>query len=368
MTGVVISVALTTLGALPHQFLEQAGSSPRPGVRIEEWTSPPSALPQLSRPTAVLPDGEVLWVGTEQGLVRLAPDGPSAWSVPEGLPHRVVTSLSLDAQSGELWVGTMGGLARFSAGRIDSFTQLDSGLANDVVYRVAADQGEVWAATASGTSRLDTRRGEWEIFDHTNARMHEPWCYAAILTADTVYLGVWGGGVLERARTGGEWRVHRDPDGQMEVDLLRDDGLVSDVVSSLSLDDGVLWVATYFGISRYDGRRWQSYAKADSGLCSDFVNVIVARDGLMFAGTDQGLSVFDGMVWTTYQSGPNDGGRWTRLNQNGVPQGRGTTRGSIPGDHILDVALQGQDLWLATLSGLAHGVLVEGGPDAEAGQ
>jgi hypothetical protein len=37
---------------------------------------------------------------------------------------------------GDVWAGTMGGLSRISGGRIDSFTQLNSGLSNDVVYGV----------------------------------------------------------------------------------------------------------------------------------------------------------------------------------------------------------------------------------------
>ena len=71
----------------------------------------------------------------------------------DGLAHRAVLSLALDKRSGDLWVGTMGGLSRISAGRIDTFNQLNSGLSNDVVYGVAMQGDYVWTATAAGASR-----------------------------------------------------------------------------------------------------------------------------------------------------------------------------------------------------------------------
>ncbi|MBZ5585878.1 MAG: beta-N-acetylhexosaminidase, partial [Acidobacteriia bacterium] len=35
---------------------------------------------------------------------------------------------------------------------------------------------------------------------------------------------------------------------------------------SASIQDGILWVATYFGASRYDGRDWHNFLQKDSGL------------------------------------------------------------------------------------------------------
>ena len=71
----------------------------------------------------------------------------------------------------------MGGLSRFSAGRFDNFTQLNSGLPNDVVYGVAVEGDYVWAATAAGASRLNTRTGQWSLFNERNTPMYEIWTY-----------------------------------------------------------------------------------------------------------------------------------------------------------------------------------------------
>jgi hypothetical protein len=50
----------------------------------------------------------------------------------------------------------MGGLSRISAGRIDTYTQLNSGLSNDIVYGMGVQGDYVWVATAAGASRLNT--------------------------------------------------------------------------------------------------------------------------------------------------------------------------------------------------------------------
>ncbi|MFQ6029938.1 MAG: two-component regulator propeller domain-containing protein, partial [Dehalococcoidia bacterium] len=86
---------------------------------------------------ALAVDGPRLWVGTENGL-GLYEDG--RWKVfrpQDGLAHGAVMSIAVDPKSGDVWLGTLGGLSRLSAGRFDTFTQLNSGLANDVVYAVA---------------------------------------------------------------------------------------------------------------------------------------------------------------------------------------------------------------------------------------
>ena len=78
------------------------------------------------------------------------------YTTKDGLAHRAVLSLALDKRTGDVWAGTMGGLSRISGGRIDSYTQLNSGLSNDVVYGVSVEGENVWVATAAGACRLES--------------------------------------------------------------------------------------------------------------------------------------------------------------------------------------------------------------------
>lgn len=300
-----------------------------------------------------------VWVGTDAGLARYQDGRWTTWTTADGLPYDVVTSLAVDPGTGDLWVGTMGGLARFSGGRFESFTQRTSGLANDVVYGVAVDDHFVWAATAAGASRYDTWTGRWQIFTNRNAPMHEIWCYGVSAGPKEVYLAVWGGGVLAFDRQHQRWREYRDPDGQMELDLLRDDGPVSDVVASVSQGEGgLVWAGTYFGVNRFDGRSWSSFSKTDSGLASDFVNTVLAEGRGAWLGTDSGLAYFDGTTWITYRAAgaPASAGKPPLTVREGDREHPVATRGSLPDDYVLAVARRGEELWVGTEHGLGLGL------------
>ena len=66
--------------------------------------------------------------------------------------------------------------------------------------------------------------------------------------------------------------------------------------------DKILWVATYFGASRYDGRNWHNFMQKDSGLPSDFLNQVKGVDGnRAWFSTDKGLAYYDGENWAVYR-------------------------------------------------------------------
>ena len=125
-------------------------------------------------------DGPRVWIGTEDGLALLdkRTGKIKSWKEKDGLPFQVVTAIDVDKKTGDVWLGLFGGgLARFSGGRFDHWHQLNSGLVNDVVYGVAVEDDNVWAATTAGASRFNTVTGEWTIFTEKNAPMEEIWNY-----------------------------------------------------------------------------------------------------------------------------------------------------------------------------------------------
>ena len=201
---------------------------------------------------AVRVDGPRVWVGTEDGLALIdKPTGKvvKTWQEKDGLPWKVVTAIDVDTRTGDVWLGLFGGgLARLSGGRFDHWHQLNSGLVNDVVYGVTIENDNVWAATTAGASRYNTVTGEWTVFTEKNAPMEEIWNYAVNYAGgDKVYLAVWGSGVLEYDIKTGRWKEYLDPDGEMEIDLYRDDGINHVIVTGANEVDGVVWVSSYFG-------------------------------------------------------------------------------------------------------------------------
>ena len=116
--------------------------------------------------------------------------------------------------------------------------------------------------------------------------MHEPWTYGVCASKDKIFIAAWGGGVIEYTKKTKKFRDYVDPDGNMEIDLFPDDGVVHDITTGTSWANDILWVATYFGLSRYDGVHWKGYFDHDSGLASNFINFIKAKDDYAFICTD----------------------------------------------------------------------------------
>ena len=332
-----------------------AAAPDMPIFRWENFTTA-NGLPN-NHVYCVLVDGNRVWAGTDDGLGMYENGKWKIYRPSDGLAHRAVLSLALDKNTGDVWVGTMGGLSRISPGRVDTYTQLNSGLSNDIVYGVAVQGDYVWTATAAGASRLNTRTGQWSLFNERNTPMFEIWVYAVNPGPDKVYFAVWGGGVLEYDLKTERWKDYNDPDGETELVLFKDQGLIHEITTSVSYVDKILWVATYFGASRYDGRNWHNFLKKDSGLPSNFLSQIKGVDGnRAWFSSDKGLVYFDGTNWAVYRPDmethkPEMYVRDADGNITPVPVGTAPAH-----NYILGVDFQGNDLWVATAEGLSHGI------------
>ena len=329
-----------------------------PRYRFQNFTTA-NGLPN-DHVYAVLVDGDRIWAGTDNGLGLYENGKWTTYTTADGLAHRAVLSLALDKRTGDIWAGTMGGLSRISGGRIDSFTQLNSGLSNDVVYSISIEGENVWIATAAGACRLNLHTNEWSLYNERNTPMVEIWSYSVSATPSMVYYGIWGSGVLEYNQKTGVWDKYDDPDGETEMVLFKDQGLIHEIVTSVSYmeKDKVLWAATYFGDSHYDGRYWHNFLTKDSGLPSNFTNVVKGIDGKRaWFGTDKGLAYYDGVNWAVYCPSLKDGKpqmtvRDAQGNVTSVPV---TTAPAH--NYILGIDFQGEDIWVATAKGLSHGIL-----------
>jgi hypothetical protein len=312
---------------------------------------------------AVKADGPRVWVGTDDGLALIDKRSGKikSWKEKDGLPWRAVTALEVHPKTGELWIGLFGGgLARFSGGRFDHWNQLNSGLVNDVVYGIAVENDNVWAATTAGASRF-TVTGEWTIYTEKNAPMEEIWNYGVSYDGKgKIFLAVWGSGCLEFDCKKESWKVYLDPDGEMEIDLYRDDGIIHVIVTGVSPAEDVLWISTYFGNSRYDGRHWRGFYADETGLPSDFTNNVKARsaDECYFA-MDKGLGVvadFPTESVVTYTRDPNTLGGKAQIYQAGKLLRTVDMEKAVPHNFIINIDTDGNDVWVATGKGLGWAI------------
>jgi ligand-binding sensor domain-containing protein len=313
-------------------------------------------------------DGDRVLAGTHDGLAVYENGKWRTYTTKDGLPHNGIVSIDVSQLTGEVWIGTLGGLSRWSGGKFENFTQLNSGMPNDLVYCVFCDGKDVWVATGGGAGHYDTYSKEWEIFTEKNAPMHEPWTYGVSAGDGKVYIAAWGGGVIEYNTAKKQFRDYTDPDGEMEIDLLPDDGVVHDITTATSYADGILWVSTYFGLSRYDGAHWKGYFDHDSGLASNFINFVRAEGPVVYICSDKGLSSTDGKSWVTYKKNDNDSNgkaiitNYDRIDNKSVVNK--TTKEipltpSISHNFIIGVDEEDGVLWVATSNGVSRGEIIK---------
>jgi ligand-binding sensor domain-containing protein len=303
-------------------------------------------------------DGNRVLAGTHDGLAVYEDGKWKTYTTRDGLAHNGVISIDVSELTGDVWIGTLGGLTRWSAGKFDTFTQLNSGLPNDLIYCVICDRKDIWVATAGGAGHYDTNTKEWEIFTEKNAPMHEPWTYGVSAGDGKIFIAAWGGGVIEYNPKTKHFRDYTDPDGEMEIDLLPDDGVVHDITTATSYADGILWVSTYFGMSRYDGVHWKGYFDDKCGLASNFINFLRAEGPVVFVCSDKGLSCTNGETWVTYKKNENNNDGKAIIT-NGTGKKELALSPSIANNYTIGVDAENDVLWVATSKGVSRGELLK---------
>lgn len=309
------------------------------------------------------PIRDCVWIGTENGLASYDKKTGKirSWLEKDGLPWRVVSGIDVDPRTGDVWLALFGGgLARFSSGRFDHYHQLNSGLVNDVVYGVAVIGDEVWAATTAGASRYNVVKDKWSIYTEQNAPMEEIWNYGVSARDGKVFLSVWGSGILEFDLATERWKHYLDPDGEMEIELYRDDGVVHVITTGVSYIDKTLWVSTYFGACRYDGRNWRGFFTQEGGTPSDFNNAARGRSAHeCWYCTDKGIGAivdFETDTWVVYTMDPDTHEGIAEVRRAGKVLKTVRSQRGVPHNYVLWAEFDGNDVWVGTSKGLARAI------------
>ena len=193
------------------------------------------------------------------------------WGMEEGLPSNRVTSLT-QTPDGYLWVGTLGGLARFDGVRFTTFhAENTPGLESDLVQALfTARDGSLWVG-------LD-RRG---VARRVGDRFH-------VITPFAPLMFGWTTSFAQDA-SGAVWfgdeapiKASRWVDGQLTAYSERDGlawerGAHGNEVASTA--NGTIWHANTVGCGPFDGKRFQSIDPAGGR----YVHLARAGDGGMWA-------------------------------------------------------------------------------------
>ena len=215
-----------------------------------------------------------LWAGTWGGGVTRIRDGMEQRLAGTILPDSVVLALFAD-RDGVVWVGMhSGGLAAMRDGRVVAAYDTADGLAHNSVRTIYQTRdGTLWIGTLGGLSRLSA--GRFTTYGATDG-LSSQHVRAIHEDADgNLWIGTYGGG-LNLLR------------GDSLVAIRRQDGLAEDVVSSILEDDrGRLWTSGNLGIARVDRSELLNFV--NKGVRRVRSVLYGTNDGLQLAETNGGF-------------------------------------------------------------------------------
>lgn len=197
------------------------------------------------------PDGTI-WIGTENGLVRIQNERSTIFGLREGLGGSSIRSIARDEQK-ILWLATYGdGLYRLDpdSNRFVQFDQRD-GLPNETVHCLMRDDnGYLWVATASGVARIKKQNDRYtvNIFSEREGLCSN---VAMCLLADSwgnIWFGTSGGGACRL-------------DGERFIHFNEKSGNMGTWVYAVQSDrKGHIWFGTSSGgVTEYDGYYYTNY-------------------------------------------------------------------------------------------------------------
>jgi signal transduction histidine kinase/CheY-like chemotaxis protein/ligand-binding sensor domain-containing protein len=124
------------------------------------------------------------------------------------------------------------------------------------------------------------------------------------------------------------------------------------ISSLLSDTNGVLWVGTEAGVSRFDGTNWINYSSADGLAGGSVLSIYQARDGSMWFGTPNGVSRLE--VRSQKSEVRNEGGVPPTADLRPPPSDLSTrfttytTEDGLPNNRVVGIAQDaGGNLWFA---------------------
>ena len=250
-----------------------------------------------------------------------------SFAVGKDLPGTRIQTGYADRQ-GTLWIGTNGGLVRYSNGRIDRFPVTDPLASTSILSIVEDHEGNLWVGTE--TSGLHILRDErFRTIGTHDGLSSEATTTVVEDNSGTLWVGTAGSGL--NAITRNDAAI-----GKVKVYTVRE-GLTSDIILSLATaPNGDLWVGTPDGLNRIRKGTITSFITAD-GLPDDFIrSLLVDPDGSLWIGTRRGLA------HATFASSTMHVDTYTQA----------TGLGS---DLVGAMARDGQgNLWVATLAGLSR--------------
>jgi len=253
------------------------------------------------------------------------------WQTDQGLPQNTVTAIT-QTRDGYLWVGTLGGLARFDGARFTVFTSGGaSGPGNDRILCLREDRtGALWIGTdGGGLSRYEA--GAFTTLTMTNGLLSDRVLSLAEDAQGTLWIGTEGGlnrwaegrlSLLPEAGGGSAtspavygmhvdrsnrlWiasgnRISQFANGGLSTYLA--EGLFNRAAFRIVFEDraGSLWMGKAEpDLLRLRDGKLTAYGEANGLAAGQVFAICESRSGDLWIGAEHGLSRLRGGRWSTY--------------------------------------------------------------------
>lgn len=205
-------------------------------------------------------------------------------NIDEGLIQSQAICLAQD-KTGNLWIGTMGGLSRYDGKTFANYT-VRNGLLANIVTSVAADnRGNIWIGSQKGLSRFNGT--SFRHFQLTGQSLHP---VNALQDINVVHDTVWwrAAGSIYYI-TGDKLIPYRTPG-------------IEGGTTALRADAGNLWVAQGDTMFHYAAGKWDTLTFAMKGDQKPpaILNIFKDASGITWLGTNAGLYFVSGRKMVCY--------------------------------------------------------------------
>jgi signal transduction histidine kinase/ligand-binding sensor domain-containing protein len=286
--------------------------------RTEEWQHyPPETNDPQNQGIYVTsfhedPSG-IFWIGTNNGIYRYDRQTNRIDRLPHNPPdpgnvkREVITSITKDRQ-GFLWLGTQGrGLSKYNpvTGEFTYYQQnwnpdtgariVDTVTDNFILDIIEDTSGRLWIGTQEGLNLFDRETGDWfsckQDPSNPNSLSHN---WITTLYQDlsgVLWIGTQGGGLnrLDLTKV-----VTTDPASYTFTHYQEQDGLVNNAVYDIIENNGILWIATANGLSRFDlqTKTFKNFGVGNGLPINEFSAGIRSESGEMIFGGLNGFVIF----------------------------------------------------------------------------
>lgn len=222
-----------------------------------------------------------IWLGTESGVSLFDGEKFENYTREDGLPASIIYD-TLKDREGNIWFGTLGGGISMYIGDYFRSFDIENGLTNNVITGFGEDSsGNIWMATYGGGA-LRYNGSEFDVFNE-NEGLSDNKVYS--ITEDSqnrIWIGNSGG---VNIYDNGNLTTFNDIDYPLEsVRRVFEDE-----------DTGEFWIATYNdGVFRYNKSGYIRYHAGNGLLNNTVMDIKKDENGDIWLATYGGVSIFDG--------------------------------------------------------------------------